>query len=90
MNPRLDFPNAAPAAFRAMLTLQQQADRSALAQRLLTLVTLRATQINGCDYQIPMHVPTAAQTSEAPPSLHLLPSWRASSRYDERQPAALA
>ena len=48
MNPRLDFPNAAPAAFRAMLTLQQQADRSALAPRLLHLVRLRASQSNGC------------------------------------------
>ena len=90
MNPRLDFPNAAPAAFRAMLTLQQQADRSALAPRLLHLVKLRASQINGCAYCIALHVTQAEQASEAPQRLHLLPAWRESPGYDARERAALA
>ena len=90
MNPRLDFPNAAPAAFRAMLTLQQLADRSALAPRLLHLVKLRASQINGCAYCIALHVTQAEQASEAPQRLHLLPAWRESPGYDARERAALA
>ena len=90
MNPRLDFPNAAPAAFRAMLTLQQQADRSALAPRLLHLVKLRASQINGCAYCIALPVPQAEQASEAPPRLHFPPAWRESPGYDARERAALA
>ena len=90
MNPRLDFPNAAPAAFRAMLTLQQQADRSALAPLLLHLVKLRASQINGCAYCIALHVTQAEQASEAPQRLHLLPAWRESPGYDARERAALA
>ena len=38
MNPRLDFPNAAPAAFRAMLTLQQQAEQASEAPQRLHLL----------------------------------------------------
>ena len=90
MTPRIDFPAAVPAAFRAMLALQQQADSGTLAPRLRHLVKLRASHINGCAYCIALHVAQAEQAGEAPQRLHLLPAWRESPGYDARERAALA
>ena len=90
MNPRLDFPNAAPAAFRAMLTLQQQADRSALAPRLLHLVKLRASQINGCAYCIQYHLNQARRLGVPEPRLDLVAAWRDAGVFTQRECTALA
>ena len=90
MNPRLDFPNAAPAAFRAMLTLQQQADRSALAPRLLHLVKLRASQINGCAFCIDRHAAEARRGGESERRLSTLQVWRDTPFFSERERSALA
>ena len=90
MNPRLDFPNAAPAAFRAMLTLQQQADRSALAPRLLHLVKLRASQINGCAFCLRMHSRDALASGESADRLAVLPGWRETGYFSAKEQAGLA
>jgi len=61
-----------------------------LEHRLLELVKLRASQINGCAHCIDMHSKELRADGESEQRLYLLDSWRESPFYTERERAALA
>ncbi|HXW70589.1 MAG TPA: carboxymuconolactone decarboxylase family protein [Methylocella sp.] len=61
-----------------------------LDPKLLALVKMRASQINGCEYCLHMHSEEALQHGETVPRLTLLDAWRESALYTERERAALA
>jgi len=88
--PRLDPARASPEAFRAMLALTRAAEGCGLEPALLELVKIRSSQINGCAYCLHMHSTQARRQGETEMRLYLLPAWRESSLYSERERAALA
>lgn len=90
MTQRLNYGQASPAGFRAMLQLQQHVDKSGLEHNLLELVKMRASQINGCAYCLDMHSKDARAAGETEQRLYLLNAWRETSFYSERERAALA
>jgi AhpD family alkylhydroperoxidase len=55
MGPRIDMNKAAPAAVHAMLGLEHFNHQSGLEPKLVELVKMRASQINGCAYCLDMH-----------------------------------
>jgi AhpD family alkylhydroperoxidase len=61
-----------------------------LAPKLLALVKMRASQINGCEYCLHMHSEEALKHGETVSRLIVLDAWRESALYDERERAALA
>ena len=54
------------------------------------LVTLRASQINGCAFCVDMHVKEATMHGERPLRLHHVAIWRESTLFSPRERAALA
>lgn len=54
------------------------------------LVDMRASQMNGCAYCLDMHSKDARAAGEDEARLHLLPAWRESPGYNDRERAALA
>ena len=54
------------------------------------LVEMRASQMNGCAFCLDMHSKDARAAGEDEARLHLLPAWRESPAYNERERAALA
>jgi AhpD family alkylhydroperoxidase len=58
--------------------------------KLLELVKLRASQINGCAHCLHMHRQDALKQGETEDRLLLLDAWRESELYTERERAALA
>ena len=56
----------------------------------MTLVKLRASQINGCAYCIDMHWKDLRAAGETEQRLYGLDAWRESPYYSERERAALA
>ncbi|WFE42527.1 carboxymuconolactone decarboxylase family protein [Micromonospora sp. WMMD998] len=54
------------------------------------LVSLRASQINGCGWCIDMHTKEAAAAGESVVRLHLVAAWHESSVFTEAERAALA
>ncbi len=90
MSQRLDYKNASPEAFRAMLGMEQQIHKSGLEESLLELVKSRASQLNGCAWCLDMHTKDARARGETEQRLYLLPVWREASCYSERERAALA
>ena len=89
MQPRLNPGKAAPETYKAVLALENHL-KSVVEPRLLHLVKLRASQINGCAYCIDMHVKEALDDGEDPQRLHLLTAWRESALYSDRERALLA
>lgn len=59
MQPRLDYRKVAPGAIEAMLAVERYVRNSGLDARLLELVRLRASQLNGCAYCVDMHTKDA-------------------------------
>jgi AhpD family alkylhydroperoxidase len=64
--------------------------QSPLPQRTQELVSLRASQINGCGWCIDMHTKEALEGGESPVRLNLVAAWRESTVFTEAEQAALA
>jgi AhpD family alkylhydroperoxidase len=89
MEPRFTYVKAAPGVFKAMLGLGRYLQECGLEQSLLTLVDLRASQINGCAYCIDMHWKDLRANGESEQRLYSLDAWRESPFYSKRERAAL-
>ena len=76
-------------AFRAYGQLEGIIGRH-VEGKLLHLIKLRASQINGCAFCIAMHTDEALRDGEPPERLTLLDAWEESPFYTERERAALA
>ncbi|MCZ7440394.1 carboxymuconolactone decarboxylase family protein [Micromonospora sp. WMMC241] len=70
----------------AGLVIQQ----SSLPHSTQELVSLRASQINGCGWCIDMHTKEATAAGETAVRLHLVAAWREASVFTEAERAALA
>lgn len=91
MEPRIpNYPKVAPETFRAMLELSAASKKSDLEPKLLELVKIRASQLNGCAYCLDMHTQDARALGETEQRLHLIAAWRESPFYSDRERAALA
>lgn len=63
---------------------------STLPRSTQELVSLRASQINGCGWCIDMHTKEAEAAGESSTRLHLVAAWRESTVFTEAEQAALA
>ncbi|MGR3935562.1 carboxymuconolactone decarboxylase family protein [Streptomyces sp. BRA346] len=64
--------------------------QSSLPKSTQELVSLRASQINGCGWCIDMHTKEAAAAGETAVRLGLVAAWRESTVFTEAEQAALA
>ncbi len=77
-------------AYKAVRGLQDVVDKSSLDHKLLELVKIRASQLNGCAYCLDMHTKDARAIGESEQRIYLLPAWREASYYSSKERAALA
>jgi AhpD family alkylhydroperoxidase len=79
------------AAMQPLITLGENIHAAGrLEPRLVDLVLMRVSQINGCAYCLDMHSKDARVAGETEQRLHLLPAWRETKLYSERERIALA
>ena len=91
MQPRIDYMKASPDAFKAVWALEQfVSDKAGLDKRLLHLVKIRASQINGCAFCIDMHVKDARWEGMGDQWIALIAAWRESPVFTDRERAVLA
>ncbi|HWC79579.1 MAG TPA: carboxymuconolactone decarboxylase family protein [Pseudonocardiaceae bacterium] len=64
--------------------------QSPLPNALQELLSLRASQINGCGWCVDMHTKEAAAAGETATRLNLVAAWRESTVFTEAEQAALA
>jgi len=73
-----------------MLGLEKYLAQSGLEPELMGLVSLRASQINGCAYCIDMHWKDLRSEGQNEQRLYGLDAWAESPYYSDRERAALA
>lgn len=87
---RLSTPEVLLPAQRAMLQLSAAAQKSSLEPDLGHLVSLRASQLNGCAFCLSMHVRDLREAGWREDKIAVLPAWREVDWYSPREKAALA
>ena len=90
MTQRLDPFKAAPQSVAVLTAVEKYVEESGLDHRLLALVKVRASQMNGCEYCLHMHTLEARKLGETEARLYLLDAWHESEMYSEKERAALA
>jgi AhpD family alkylhydroperoxidase len=89
MKARIDVMHVSPGIVHAMLGLERQVRQAGLESKLLDLVRMRASQINGCAYCLDMHSKDARANGETEQRLYGLDAWREAPYYSDRERAAL-
>jgi AhpD family alkylhydroperoxidase len=89
MKARIDLMHAAPGVIQAMLGLEKQVHQAGFDHKLLDLVRMRASQINGCAYCLDMHSKDTRANGETEQRLYGLEAWREAPYYSARERAAL-
>ena len=84
------LPNeTAPDGYAALRNVEVYLARSGLPKRLIELVKMRASQINGCAYCLDVHAKDARKAGETEQRLYLLNAWRESPLFSPAERAAL-
>ena len=90
MEPRLDYMKASPEAYKAMAQCEAVVRHSGIDPKLLELVKIRASQMNGCAFCIDMHTKDARIKDETEQRIYALDAWRETPFFTEKERAALA
>ena len=89
MKARIDVMHVSPGIIQSMLGLERQIRQAGFDSKLLDLVRMRASQINGCAYCLDMHSKDARAAGETEQRLYGLDAWRETPYYSTRERAAL-
>jgi AhpD family alkylhydroperoxidase len=90
MEDRINIQKVEPAAYQAMFALEKYLSTSKLDPILLELIKMRTSQINGCAFCLNMHSADARKKGETEQRLYVLPAWRETKLFTEKEQAVLA
>jgi AhpD family alkylhydroperoxidase len=94
MGQRISLGKQLPDAYRALTALHETVEaaavRAGLDSKLIELIKLRVSQLNGCAFCTDMHSRDARKLGETERRLYLLPVWRDTDIYSDQDRAALA
>lgn len=85
-NPAMIFPEA----MQALQALSKSIESAGVPRKLLELVHLRASQINGCSVCLDMHSRFLKQANETDERLFTVAAWREAPYFTDAERAALA
>lgn len=93
MTERLNLKHSAPQIYQAMVGLDrlvaEALSSAGISPGFAHLLRLRASQINHCAYCIKVHTRDALASGEAAERATVLPAWRETQYYSEKERAAL-
>jgi AhpD family alkylhydroperoxidase len=91
---RVNLIKAAPKLYEAVTSLDRLASGMAagagISDGLAHLLRLRASQLNGCAFCVRMHTRDALASGESADRVSVLPAWRETGYFAEKERAALA
>lgn len=90
MTQRIDYQQQSPELFRKFVEFNLAVKSSSIEQSIQDLVSIRASQLNGCAFCLDMHIKQATIHGEKALRLHHLAAWRDSTLFAPRERAALA
>jgi AhpD family alkylhydroperoxidase len=90
MSARLRYKEVAPDVYRALAGVQGHVRQSGLDGKLVELVYLRVSQVNGCAYCVHLHAKGLRAAGETDNRLDALTVWREAPFFTARERIALA
>jgi AhpD family alkylhydroperoxidase len=78
MTQRLNYMQQSPELFKKMMEFSNAEKESAIEEKILDLVHIRASQMNGCGFCLDMHVKQAKIHGESELRLYHISIWRES------------
>jgi AhpD family alkylhydroperoxidase len=90
MTQRSNYMKQSPELFKKFLDFSNLLNDCSIERSTADLVTIRASQINGCAFCVDMHVKEARIHGERELRLYHLPVWAESPLFTPRERAALA
>lgn len=90
MTLRLSDLAVAYGAIQPLLAASEYLRATDLGTSLIELISMRASQINGCAHCLALHQKTLREAGEREDRLAVLPAWRESDWFSDRERAALA
>lgn len=90
MTQRIDYIKQAPNLFKKFVEFNTLLHEGTIEDSIRDLVSIRASQINGCSFCVDMHTKQAVIHGERPLRLYHLAAWRESPLFNPRERAALA
>lgn len=92
MRPYMDkvMPDAWKAASAFSTTIRETAAQQGVTAQESELIKVRASQLNGCAFCLDLHSREARQAGLPQQKLDMLPAWRESTLFTERERAMLA
>jgi AhpD family alkylhydroperoxidase len=90
MTTRIIDKRAMQGLYQHMLAISKSHEDSSIDRNLLELISMRASQINGCAFCLAMHSKALLESGERGDRLYVLDAWRETSWFTDRERAALA
>ncbi|GAB3091868.1 carboxymuconolactone decarboxylase family protein [Lysobacter terrae] len=85
----IDYAALAPEAYQHLYNLSISLHKGPLGHKMVELISLRVSQINGCAFCLDMHSTALRKAGVDQRKLDTLAAWRESPLFDERERAAL-
>lgn len=89
MTKRININKTAPAAYKAMMGLENYLANVGISKMLKELIKIRASQINNCAYCIDMHTKDAIKHGETTQRIFLLSAWKETKYFFTEQEQAV-
>ncbi|WP_430432575.1 carboxymuconolactone decarboxylase family protein [Methyloversatilis sp.] len=86
---RLPYFRLAPEAYKTLYALSDQIGRGALDKKLVELVYLRVSQMNGCAFCLDMHATALRGLGEDAQRMDVVAGWRECRFFSDAERAAL-
>jgi AhpD family alkylhydroperoxidase len=90
MTQRINYIQQSPELFKKFMEFSTALKNSTIEEPIRDLVSIRASQLNGCGFCLDMHVKEARIHGERELRIHHLAAWRESTLFSPRERAALA
>lgn len=87
---RIDFKQVSPHAYQAVVGLEKYIHTLGFDERLIEVVKLRASQLNGCAFCVDMHARRLRELGEPNERIDAVAAWSEGPFFDARERAALA
>lgn len=89
MTQRIDHLKLVPALTQKLTELTFAVQKGGVDHTILSLIEIRASQLNGCAFCLDMHIKQAKIHGERELRLHHVAIWRESNLFNDRERAAL-
>jgi len=89
MTQRINYFQKSPDLTQKLVELNNLLNKCSIEEKTRDLVSIRASQVNGCAFCLDMHVKEAKLHGERELRIYHLPTWRESPLFSPRERAAL-